>query len=723
MAFVKRYRAGLPPLESEHLRRLLSALRPFLVVAVPWVIWGVFGVTDVWRARYFESGLNVVLDSLARLALLLVLIEACRGIGRVLGLSQGFFDSDLYGIAAGFMISHIIGSLIGLLGWLSPIVACTYLSFGLVLATRTRPAYFDCRSFSQLSVVTGVALTAALAIGMTFILARAIPIDFLSTDFAHYLPYYDHVRSSGYTFPSPNFIATFYLKGAGLNHLVVQLSDPLGSQLVGAFAVLLISGAIGRVAATTTSSQALGFFAAAAVLLAHQYWSVLELEKAHPIVSAIVVLLAVQLVNYDVRGLTRPEMRATLLTAFTGSYIAPVATLFVIPICCLFAMVDLRKRGRIQSGIEPFGAALAGVVTTLAYSYAVSGLFDFSPFKLMFALRNEERLSRWIDPTTLLWFSLYNAQAFEAGISAIGLAKRPDFLASVFALAASVVLMRTKLMKAADSMGMASVAALSFAIVIAVHETFRGQRPDLDRFAAFLPAMAALGTLACVRTVLALTNPEGPTPRLVAVLSLLGLTLLTCAQLAPLDAYRKAVLRGASAVAGLIGPGSSIESAFPAPECTAAALVLPENSRVLVLGLQFACYTRPGTAFLRFEADPMNKEFEALLYGSPETSKEVYLRHGIHYFLFSGKHLGNYLLIPPPQLFASLFAPENIGAHLRIAARLDPESYLLTLDAEGIPIDAEFLEYYRRVREQQMNTTSARAFFAIASMRALPDKR
>jgi hypothetical protein len=689
---------------------------PFPVIgafAAPWALWAVFRATDTWQSAFFDTGLVVVADNIARLALLVVLVEACRGIGWLAGARAGTVDSDLLGIATGFAISHIVGGVIGYLGLLSPLIACLYVGVGLALATRSAPFYFRRDGFARLAAIDRVALAGALALALVFVVVRILPLDLQNNDFSHYFPYYEWVRERGLTFPSWYFINAYYLKGAGLNHLAVQVSDPAGAQLVGGLAIVLIALATGRLATRLAGdSLAVGLVVGALVTVSSSLWLLVELEKAHALISALLVALVLMAAMDAEQALERWQRRAAAIVAFAVPFMLPVAAIFLVPFCGLFVLNAWRRGEGFVLSLQPIAAAIAALVGTLAFTHLLSGMPEFSPLRVMLSLRNDAAMRPWIDPAAILWFQAYGAQTFDVQLDPFSLIRSGAFAFCFGALIASVVAFF--LLRRRGGLALATLIAsfLSFSIFLAIKQVFPGQDTDLDRFSAFFPSLVYLSTLAAIALALGFWKPASIAG---IALSLLA-TAVVADQLATQTKYYvrplDAALRQAS---GSLSRDAAIHGPYPAGECAAAAKLVPAGSQVLPMGIRPGCYVWPGVRFQRPEMNPLTLAFSDTLFGAPETARKAFLDRGVAYVVISSAP--SYVEIPAPQAFSPLFRPENLAKHFRIVGKLDAESWLLTLKEEGKPVDRAFLDWYAEVQAKQANSASARAWRALSAAR------
>jgi hypothetical protein len=696
---------------------------------IPYLLWAIFRSTDTWHSAYFSNGAVVTVDCVARLALLLVLFEACRGIGRLTGLRAETFGNDYLAVATGFAVSHIVGGILGYLGWLNPLTAILYFGVGLSAALQSRPALLRASTWRELPLparlTAPIAICAALFFIAIFAIGRAIPVDVQTNDFAHYLPYYELTKTSGFGFPSTYFVGTYYLKGAGLNHFVVQLSDPVGSQLVGAMAVILIGMGAARLAMMLTwNSPLIGAATGIFVVLCPAAWFV-ELEKAHALVSAMITAFIVLAVLEAHRGLDRFEHRAAVIVATALPMMLPVAAIFLLPVSVLMPLGHLQNRRDFFRAAQPFAAATLALIATLLFAYLRAGMPEFSPLKLMWTLRNENFMSRWIDPSAIHWLEYYISQAFETHFSLVSLFSNEEFLYYASALVASaltfVFLRKRSNTAAAVTTLVASLGLL--ALISAIQVCFPGQTPDLARMTAFMPALFFFIPLALVKLLSSPFRTERP-PAIVRLLGI-GLSLAsvtfvfdrirtpTGTYVQIIDAYRPATEHGLEVLKGLRSRSSQVEQLYPADECDAIAHIITADGQVFVMGFRPGCYVRPGVRFHRFDMNPVNIAFGDALFGTPETSKKAYLDHGIRYFLFST----SYSESPVPQMFSPLLSPENMPANFRVAARVGTEHWLLILGGDGTPLDREFLDWYSAWRLKQAESRSARAYQAIARER------
>lgn len=699
----------------------ISFLVPAVVLATPWALWATFRTTDTWQSAFFDSGFVAGADCLARVALLIVLLESCRGVGRLAGLREDTLRNDLLALATGFAISEIVGGLLGYLGLLSPVIACLYFSVGLTASLCSRAVCLRPETFRDLPTSARLATAIAIAVGLIFVLARAIPIDTLSNDFAHYLPYYDWAKTNGHTFPSMYYIGAFYLKGAGLNHLVTLVSDPVGTQLVGAVAVLLIAFNAGWLAARLAwNSPLFGVATMTLVLLSKDFWLLVEPEKAHAPISAMLVTIIVLVALDAERALGRLERRAAAVIAFATPFMMPVASVYLIPLCALFPVICLRRSGDVVRAAQPLAAAILALAATLLFSFLRAGLFEFSPLKLMLALRNDEIIRLWIDPAAMLWFEAYNAQSFQIGFDAMGLLRNRAFLFCLGSLAASGAAFVMLRRASSTSTAIATLVAifLSSTVFLTIEQIFPGQQQDLRRFSAFFPALAYLTPLALTRLLLdrrSIPIANMPTLHPGKIISLLSLVAVASQVSGPFALYAHSAAQGGAMVAGRQSRDQQIEAVYPAAECLAASRLVSANSQILVMGLQPSCYVMPGVKFHRFDMNPVYISFSDALFGDPDVARRAYVNQDIRYFLFSGS--APYIAIPAPQTFSPLFSPENMTSYFRIIARIGDDSWLLTLGREGTPVEQTFLDWYEAVRSKQANTTSARSYYALARAR------
>jgi hypothetical protein len=119
------------------------------------------------------------------------------------------------------------------------------------------------------------------------------------------------------------------------------------------------------------------------------------------------------------------------------------------------------------------------------------------------------------------------------------------------------------------------------------------------------------------------------------------------------------------------------------------------------------CYVASYPAFI------MGRDWDRIMFGTPEEAKDALQKAGLNYFLFS-KELGSV----DPLMTAPLFSPEMISRYLGIRWTDNTTALLTWLTPETRPLDESWLQAYRRTAATVPSVGYLNAVFA--QLRATP---
>ncbi len=695
---------------------------------------------DFWRTGFYTNGWPLFLHNLRRFLLLVFLLIACRGAGlvfRLEGLSP--LDRVLAETVAGFGLLTIIGFALGLLslltfwtGWI--VLGLAAAAAGLLAADMKG---LGCSASGLSWVETGLSVVICVLF-LYFIASRGLlPSNGMMNDYSHYFPYYEHVRTAHTTSPTSQFFASFYLKGHGLAHLAIAVSDVTAAQLVGLAALILLSLLLLRIALIASNGSVVVALLAAAAPLAVGGVYATEFEKTHIVVSMLIMFYLLKISLPLVMAKRPPVLSGAAVKATLAAtvIISPVAIPFLL---CLMAGETAAKLMRrepadIADALSNGLWLQAVLAPLLVLNYLGSGLPEVTPIGLYLKFADPGRLSEWTSETAIrlqllaLDATTENDQRFSDLAFARWMTPQSAGLLLLLVglpLAAVVPAVRDRLAPFGRWLSLAVPSAMLLSMTYLLFELFAGRRRDLERFALYevglwvALGLALLGVAAALwtrrRTARAgghATAFAGVDPRLFA----LALGPLMVLQIQAMGAYRTDVWRLRS-VAGSTSLAEQYVGQYDAA-CVEAGRMLSPGTKVQALMLQPFCALIPGIEIETGGYSRIGQQAEIAYFGPPEAAAEAYRRAGLRHFIL---HMGRtYFNTPGPTTFAPLFSPESLARHFRLRG-LPGGAVLLTLDGtdrDGEIPSASFLDAYRTLRARLADSNTGHAYRAMEQAR------
>ena len=360
-------------------------------------------------------------------------------------------------------------------------------------------------------------------------------------------------------------------------------------------------------------------------------------------------------------------------------------------------------------------AAVAGatVATISLINYLKTGLVNEHDILLFWPFADVERLDRWgALPLAIMkyWGDLGRIAESKTVFDTIKLVAktlRLDMLGPLVAWGlaiAGAAAWHRRVTVPARSHALILAVAAGVALVLAV-TAGRSQPVSFYRYTTFmLPIMLALGVLLCV------TPFRGPAwfsrvaqdrrlPVAVVIACLVAAVISYHPRRAPADA----LFNGMRFAFGIfsIDRAYATQNGTPArpayggiyPGARGAYAIVGPHKRIWSMHTFSYCML-PDCQVETYPAFII-RDWDRLMFGSPEEGRKVLAAAGINYVLFS-----NELYVTDPLSSSPLFAPENIARHLAVRWTDGTTTLLTWPGPDTVPIDAAWVANYRRSLEQ-----------------------
>ena len=370
----------------------------FYAFLVGWFHW-----TRVWTDHYFEAGTVYIFYNAFRVAFLLYFALILFALGRSflrwiapmkVDLQLDSLSRFLLASYVGAAVFEIVMVILGFLHLYYPMVALiltlpwAFLSFPALkkflgeiprILQKAIP-----EGFGYQRVTHGLLMGAALFLLIDLLVKKGLFPDIVGSDpVGHYLPYFNKVLTRHHLWPNQYFLNYFYLKGAGLNFLVLLLTDIQGSQLA-SFYYLTLS-ALTLYALTRKMSFSMPWSCAAVIIYLKSFMIPLEVQfsKSHAAVSfwlAAILWLTLTVLEDEKK---KPKLWTFpfILVVVALTLRAPTSLVFTLPYFFSFMTIlwAVRRIDRAKTFLVLFliGASMMAII--FSFNYWSSGVMEMTP--------------------------------------------------------------------------------------------------------------------------------------------------------------------------------------------------------------------------------------------------------------------------------------------------------------------------------------------------------
>lgn len=732
-----------------------------------------FGAIDVYHRRFSDAGLPVLIENVCRVVFIFYLFWIVHEVGAwLLRLVAGDaveqedpLDRLALRFFAGTGVWHVL--LLGLgygTFYTRPVAVALTLPVVAIASPRILRLARELRS-SRLgdgtvrpgSIVKAGGWAGVLTLGLFLVvlMIKGLYPGGGHDYFTHYFYYDLAVTERGNLGPNEVWTHYYYSKGAGLFFLAMLLTDPLAPQLVSfcfflaeliAFALLLRRVAPSSAWRWSAIVLLLGLYIytpGPGTTRGYGGWG--DFEKLHELNAALIMA-----VLWMTIGLTERRGRALLGwgAAAASAVVAAViinntVAVYLGAVFAVLAGLWLFRRHYLHVVTCLALGATAGVtlVVILVINQLTTGLILDQAMVLFWPFTDVEKLYRWGALPTVIdqyWGMVHRAagSGFSFGTVAL-LAKSlrlemfgPLLLAGfVFATWA----WRRRRLAAVD-LTAASVLTLAAGMMLVLALSVgRAQSVSFYRYTSFmLPIILLLGVTLCrigQHATDDLTSSYAKwlrDPRLPAVL-VLACFITAFISYHPRRAPLDAVADSARFTAGLysIDKAYASQDGRPArrswgaiyPGARGAYAVVGPNTRIWSLHTESYCML-PDCWVESWPGFILTRDWDRVMFGTPEEGREALKAAGQNYFLFSTEL---YIYDPLPR--SPLFSPDNIGRYFGLRWTEGTTSLLTWSGPDTKPLDAAWLARYRSAVESGpsvQNYPYAEVKEVFARLRATP---
>ena len=717
---------------------------------------GWFAWSDFYAAHFFDRGAPVVFYNLSRVLFIgaIAWLIYAPGIGVLLLAGGGAAIRSLspgeryaLGFFTGAGVWHVALFGIGLAGGDTYVVAaCLTLTVAalsaphllacITEAAETLPRVFCLSTEAGRRNAIGLAIFTAVAI--MFVAVKGLYPGGGHDYYTHYFYYDIAVIKTGSIMPNEVWYHFYYSKGAGLYFLGMLLTDPLAPQLVGAafiaagalLVTLILDGvARGTVLPWVGATLYLAFLVftpGQRDLTGPGGWG--ELEKIHEIAGATFFALIWISTHF---AETDPDRRRLWLTGSAAAITATVLLTTVMAVLIegflgLLLIWGMATRQRALAVAAMYGGLGAGIVAiaVLAINYWATGIPLDQGIAYFWPIVDLDKVARWGVLSEVLWqhygmskLSHQEVPLFSyASLRLFYIYLRLDIWWPVGALGLAGLLWaivsghwRDRLRDPAYRATWLSALAFvgSFDVIAIGLGAGREQLVSFYRFSSL-----AYGPILCGVLLLCVTFP----PRSRIWTALWSLFLAGIVISGVLGKHGKLLANGVAestkdAMAFVSGRFSIREAyghpgwqgrlpwgaVYPAME--QVWNIVGRGTPVYSLHLHSYCML-PDCHVVSWHNTRTIPDFDVVLFGTPEEAIAAIKRTGINYFFYSTELGGPNFGISSPIILSPIFAPDAISTYFGVKWS-DGTSYLLTWrDQSEKPLDAAFLDIYRRQTEE-----------------------
>ena len=719
------------------------------------VLW--FNVVDFYHRHFFDHGIVVLVDNLARIGFLLVLSWLIYAPGAAVAqvLLSGAHRAGLtpaergvlaFGIGIGLW--HVLLLIMGVAGLyyrsimvgLAAIVLLTSARhFGTVASAACRILVTRAAGLRRgVGIPEALCIVLVVVCGIWLLLVRGLYPGGGGDYYTHYFYYYLDVLKNHDLAPNDVWYHYFYSKGYGLFFLGMLLTDPEAPALATFCCVIFAAVAMAALAQRIAPRS----FWPACVAALYLLFNVIgdarargngggHFQKDHEQVSALIVLIAVALCLARGSVARRAWLTMAASSAVAVAIIAqPMGVIigFYFMLVALWAM--LRRQWAEMRLFGLAGIVVGGTVAAIfALGYWATGLAHDQALELMLRFADMTRLDRWgVLPQLVIVSWIRDNYLIEAApwswafTTMLRHFMRLDqlwlFLAGPAALLGLVAVraallrfrgthLKPALAQSADANVVAVIGCLGSLIAAVATIGVIAGRPQPVSFERastfFFPLLLLLGMAICGWAME--RSPIWRERRLLAwlvPLLLFGGSVLLWEE--NIDWTRRAAQAGKDGLRFLVGRYSLADAyshqdaGLPFgginPRTLAAWRQVEPGAAIWSTNIDSYCMV-PGCWIESVVSFKMSGQLDEILTAPPERAKQLLQEAGLNYFIVS-QESALIDLLP----YSKLFAPDAIGRYLGIKWT-DGTTFLLTWIGPGTtPLTPEFIKIYRALHDR-----------------------
>jgi hypothetical protein len=725
-------------------RRLLATLA-FTAIYAGILLW-FYGV-DVYHQHFSEAGPLVLVHNVCRVLFIFYLFWIVHEAGAfLLRLVSGDAIESASAVErvvlrffAGTGVWHVALVGLGYLGLYTrpiavaitlPVVAVSYRRFaaavrGLrhLLATRFPQARTPAAWLAVMRTPIGAATGLLAVLFVAVLMIKGLYPSGGHDYFTHYFHYLRAVVERGNIWPNEVWYHYYYLKGSGLFFLAMLLTDPLAPQLVTftfyAASLLALFLMLRRLAPSSRWVCAgmvlfLGLFIytpGAGGSRAHGGWG--DFEKLHELNAALtlaIIWIATRMLETHGREMLA-ALAAGASAVATAIILNTTAGAYFVAVFGLLMLWHLWRR-KVEKALQcACLAVVAGVVAaaTLLVNQLTTGLMSDQILGLAWKFADVEKLHAWgaLPPLlTTLWGRAGMALERTTLIDAARLlvkTPRPEMFGPLLVLGAAAAVIASRRARAIVPVSAQVLLASLAATIVFALTTGIAQPISFYRYTSFVLPIVLLCGVLLVRIGYDADGPVGRivrdprTPLAVVVACFISAMISYHPRRAPadavIDATRFAVGWYSIDKAYTTQEGWAARQPYGAiyPGARGAYEAIGPHVRIWSLHNMAYCML-PDCRVETWPAFATTREWDRLMFGSPEEGRAALQAAGLDFFLFST----DLMLNNDPLPRSPLMAPDNIASYLGIRWT-DGTTTLLTWLGPGVtPLDPEWVARYRR---------------------------
>ncbi|WP_407155599.1 hypothetical protein [Bradyrhizobium sp. STM 3557] len=730
------------------------------LILVAWFKWA-----DIYHAHFAASGWIVAVNNIFRVAFIFYLFWMVHAVG-VLALRLGGTphrigqnELDSLGIAffAGTGVWHFAMLGLGFLNLYRPSIAVAItvplvgLSYRDLRKAVVRFAeegacskpWFWRTSDHPLDRMTAIVLAVlGVIVVVALLLVKGLYPSGGHDYFMHYFPYLRSVIERGGLWPNDAWYHFYYSKGAGLYFLGMLLTDPLAPQLV--TFCFIVAGAIALFQLLSRLAPQTWWPCIGVILWLGLYiytpgtgeykfhggWG--DFEKYHELNAALMIG-----VIWLVASVLEQGGRAWLLAAGSATIAAIIINVTIaVYLGLLFSILTLwfLLRRRFAASLACAGLAAAAGLTLsaiLVLNYAVTGLANDQGLLLFWKYADVEKL---YDLGALPWVILLHHDTVQ--LVANGIPWDRHLLLFLFealrfgllfpllgggVLVATVAIICRRAVFKADHQILVLVAA-GVSYLVLVLAVGRAQPVSFFRYSSFTIPISVAAGVACWA---APRWNHSWNARWASSPFIPALVLYACIPAAFATYQSKAVAMVGGSAWRFARGADSIDQAYSSqagwmgrlpwgaiyPGARGAHSVVGPHVRIWSMHMHSYCML-PDCDVEAYPAFTMGRDWDRLMFGTPEEGRDALRQAGLNYFLFS-REIAALFGITDALPRSALFAPDNIGRYLGVQWT-DGQTVLLTwMGPKTKPLDQEWLAAYA----QAVKVSAAASAFPYDTLR------
>lgn len=725
----------------------IVGLFAFFLAIVGW-----FMRVDFYNRHFFDHGLVVLADNLARVGFVFLLAWLVYAPGdavaklmlaRTPQAALSPLDQAAIGFGIGVGLWHVLMLILGLaglyyrsvmIGLTALILLCTARQFAAVAS-----ASWDCLARELRDLAQGKHLARSLpvlfvvACALGLLLTRGLYPGGGGDYFTHYFYYYLDVLKRHDLSPNDVWYHYYYSKGYGLFFFAMLLTDPEAPSLVTyccvIFATAAMAGLIRRIAP--------GTWWPAVVSSLYLLWNLIgtrlarasgggHFQKDHEQVTALIVMAIVALCMAQLSTAKRVWLVMAASSTVAIAIIAKPKGVIVGGLFAAFAALYMVKRRWSEAWAYVVAGAVVAITVAaiLVIGYFATGLVHDQALDVALRFADTERLDRWgVLPQLVVisWIRDNYLDEVEPWLTMI-FSSLPDFMrleqlwvfvAGAIVLGAATWLLRvgvpTRAARAPasdTSLGPSNTSANTILSVLAFVAFYlaavsvvagRSQSVSYERASTFfIPLLLLLGAAFCGWCASLGTDRGRPLiAAAVPAALLLGTLALWQIQDEWFSRAAHSLHDGARFLVGRYSLADAYEhqdGGLPFgginPGTLAAYRTVEPGATIWATNVDSYCMA-PRCVVGSVVSFKMSGKLDKILTASPQEAKALLQEAGINYFLFSKDSI---LLDLIP--YSKLFAPDTIGRYLGLRWT-DGSSFLLTwIGPKTIPLPQQFYDYY-----------------------------